>query len=88
MTRATASIPITLKLFAAYRDAVGEVECAIAVPTGTTVAGVCDRLIAEHPELAAWQSQTRFGVNLEFVSADTVLHSGDEVVLIPPVSGG
>jgi molybdopterin synthase sulfur carrier subunit len=49
---------------------------------------LCDRLISEHPELAQYREITRFGVNLQFVEADTILQDGDEVVLIPPVSGG
>jgi sulfur-carrier protein len=49
---------------------------------------VCDRLLTEHPELEVWRDLTRFGVNLQFVEPDTVLQTGDEVVLIPPVSGG
>jgi molybdopterin synthase sulfur carrier subunit len=42
----------------------------------------------EHPELAPWRSLTRFGVNYQFVSPETLLNAGDEVVFIPPVSGG
>jgi molybdopterin synthase sulfur carrier subunit len=30
----------------------------------------------------------RFSLHMDFVEADTALHDGDEVVLIPPVSGG
>ena len=53
------------------------------------VAAVRDRLIAQHPELARWRDLTRFGINLEFVEPDITLQNGDEeVVLIPPVSGG
>lgn len=47
-----------------------------------------DRLIAEHPELSQWRDVTRFGINLIFVEPNTILQDGDEVVLIPPVSGG
>ncbi|MBE9078298.1 MoaD/ThiS family protein [Romeria aff. gracilis LEGE 07310] len=81
-------ITIHLKLFAAYQEAVGAAEQTLVLPFGTTVAAVCDRLISEHPELARWRDLTRFGVNLQFVEPDTVLAEGDEVVLIPPVSGG
>ncbi|MEQ8961643.1 MAG: MoaD/ThiS family protein, partial [Coleofasciculus sp. C2-GNP5-27] len=35
-----------------------------------------------------WRDLTRFGINLQFVEPDTILQAGDEVVLIPPVSGG
>lgn len=82
------TLTITVKLFAAYQDAYGVPELMLEVPVGTVVEAVRDRLIEEHPELEQWRSLTRFGVNLAFVDAGTVLHDGDEVVLIPPVSGG
>ncbi len=82
------SISVTVKLFAAYQEAYGIPELALELPAGTTVAQVRDRLIAEHAALEEWRDLTRFGVNFEFVEAGTVLQSGDELVLIPPVSGG
>jgi len=82
------AITITVKLFAAYQDAFGIPELVLELPEGTPVKAVCDRLIAEHPELAKWRDITRFGINLIFVEPDTLLQNGDEVVLIPPVSGG
>ncbi|MBD2436864.1 MoaD/ThiS family protein [Nostoc sp. FACHB-110] len=82
------ALTITVKLFAAYQEAFGMPELVLELPEGTTVKAVCDRLIAERPELAKWREITRFGINLIFVEPDTLLHNGDEVVLIPPVSGG
>jgi molybdopterin synthase sulfur carrier subunit len=79
---------ITVKLFAAYQEAYGVSELTLDVPPGTTMAQVRDRLIAEYPELERWRELTRFGINLQFVEADAVVQPGDEVVLIPPVSGG
>lgn len=79
---------ITVKLFAAYQDAYGVPELALNILPGMTVAAVRDRLLQDHPELEPWRDLTRFGVNLNFVEADTPLQDGDEVVLIPPVSGG
>jgi sulfur-carrier protein len=81
-------IPITVKLFAAYQEAYGVPELALELPIGTTVTDLLDHLIGHHPELAPWRDLTRFGVNLQFVPPDAILQSGDEVVLIPPVSGG
>jgi molybdopterin synthase sulfur carrier subunit len=49
---------------------------------------VQEHLIAEHPQLEQWRNLTRFGINLQFVEPNTILQDGDEVVLIPPVSGG
>lgn len=82
------TITVIVKLFAAYQEAYGVPEQVLEIPAGTAVAAVCDRLISEHPELAQWRDLTRFGVNLQFVEPDTLLQDGDEVVLIPPVSGG
>lgn len=82
------AITITVKLFAAYQEAYGVPELILEFPPNTPVAAVLERLISEHPELKQWQDLTRFGINLEFVEPDTLLQDGDEVVLIPPVSGG
>jgi len=82
------AITVTVKLFAAYQEAYGVSELILEFPPNTPVAAVLERLISEHPELKQWQDLTRFGINLEFVEPDTLLQDGDEVVLIPPVSGG
>ncbi|MBE9199142.1 MULTISPECIES: MoaD/ThiS family protein [unclassified Nodularia (in: cyanobacteria)] len=82
------TITVTVKLFAAYQEAYGVSELILEFPDGKPVSAVCDRLIAEHPELTQWRDLTRFGINLIFVEPDTLLQDGDEVVLIPPVSGG
>ncbi|WP_414552077.1 MoaD/ThiS family protein [Anabaena sp. CCY 0017] len=82
------TITITVKLFAAYQEACGASELKLEFPNSTAVRAVCDRLIAEHPELSQWRDITRFGINLIFVEPDSLLQDGDEVVLIPPVSGG
>ncbi len=82
------AITVTVKLFAAYQEAYGVSELALEFSDGTPVSAVCDRLITEHPELTQWRDITRFGINLTFVEPDTLLQEGDEVVLIPPVSGG
>jgi molybdopterin synthase sulfur carrier subunit len=84
----TDSITVTVKLFAAYQDAYGAPDLVLEVPQNTTVEQVCDRILHDRPQLAPLKATTQFGVNLEFVSSDTVVKNGDEIVLIPPVSGG
>ena len=85
---AESTVKVTVKLFAAYQEAYKVPELVLEFPPKTTVAAVRDRFISEHPKLAQWRDLTRFGVNLQFVEPDTLLCDGDEVVLIPPVSGG
>lgn len=81
-------ITITVKLFAAYQEAYGVEEIQQQFPPETPVQAVLNRILEEHPQLEQWREVTRFGVNLDFVSPETPLNNGDEVVLIPPVSGG
>lgn len=81
-------ITITVKLFAIYQEAYGTSEAQWQFPMGTTIGAVRDRALAEHPKLEPWRDRTRLGLNLQFVGDDAPLQNGDEVVLIPPVSGG
>jgi sulfur-carrier protein len=82
------SISVTVKLFAAFSEAYGVSELTLEFPLLTPVSQVLERAIIQYPNLEQWRDRTRFGLNLEFVSPDTILQDGDEVVLIPPVSGG
>jgi sulfur-carrier protein len=81
-------ITVTVKLFAIYQEILKRPEIQLEFPANTPVVAVLDRLIAQHPQLQPWRDRTQFGVNLEQSPADRILEPGDEVVLIPPVSGG
>lgn len=85
---AESSIQITVKLFAAYQEVYGVPELQLNFPNNTSVEDVLDFMVQEKPQLQQWRSLTRFGVNLQFVEENTILKNGDEVVFIPPVSGG
>jgi sulfur-carrier protein len=88
MTSPLAEITVTIKLFAVYQEALGIDEISHQFPPNTPVNAVLDRLTLDRPQLAQWRDITRFGINLEFVDPDRVMLDRDEVVLIPPVSGG
>ncbi|MBE9138945.1 MoaD/ThiS family protein [Nodosilinea sp. LEGE 07088] len=81
-------ITVTVKLFAIYQEAYGLPEAQWQFPVGATVGDVRDRALTEHPKLEPWRDRTRLGLNLQFVADSTPIQEGDEVVLIPPVSGG
>lgn len=82
------SITVTVKLFAAFGEAYGVSELTVELAPETPVSEVLESSIGQYPQLEQWRTRTRFAINLEFVSPDTILTDGDEVVLIPPVSGG
>ncbi|MGB2924580.1 MAG: MoaD/ThiS family protein [Limnothrix sp.] len=84
----SAEISIKVKLFAIYQETYQAEELQWQLPTTATASDVIERVITEHPQLASWRDVTRLGINMAFVEPKTQLRSGDEVVLIPPVSGG
>jgi sulfur-carrier protein len=78
---------------ARLREAFGRAEerLALAEADGVTVADVIAQLRARGgvwaAELAAGRA-FRVAVNHTMASPDTTVHAGDEVALLPPVTGG
>ena len=81
-------ITVTVKLFAAYQEVYNQDEIVLTFPSQTRVIEVLNKIIEDKPELEKWRNLTRLAVNLDFVSEDFILSNGDEIALIPPVSGG
>ena len=79
---------IKVRFFALYREIVGLRETEADMPAGATVLDLWERFATEHPRLGSNRQYTRFAVNGEYVDAASSLKDGDEVVFIPPVSGG
>ena len=77
---------VRLRYFASIRERVGRTAEELDVPAGFTVAQLWEQLVAEVPDLA--QQRYRPAVNQEYTTPDHALAEGDEVVFIPPVSGG
>lgn len=73
--------------FGRLRELVGDVE-QIDIPAPATVQDVLSVLCAVHPVLSQYLNFTRVALNAEYVSSDTPVQDGDEVALLPPVSGG
>jgi molybdopterin synthase catalytic subunit len=63
---------------------------SVELPEGATVETLLEHLRAELPERAPKDAfrGIAVGVNAEYAKASQVLHDGDEVGLLPPVSGG
>ena len=82
------TITIQLRYFAIIRETLGRAEETRVVPTGTTAEGMFDLLAAENPGIARMKQTTMVMVNQAYVERGSPLRDGDEVALIPPVSGG
>ncbi len=74
--------------FASCREAAGLRETDVVLDGPSTVAGLLDMLCQRHPSLGPISRSLQVAVNAEYASRDTSLRDGDEVALIPPVSGG
>ncbi len=79
---------VTVKLFGALREQAGSGELPLDLPEGATAGAVVDVLAARLPALAALGSRVVVSANQEVVRRDHPLAEGDEVALLPPVSGG
>ncbi len=79
---------ISLLVFAHLKPILGAESRPVSLPEGATVRQLLDCLLTEFPALSEWLPSVRVAVNCEYAAPDTVLHEGDEVALIPPVSGG
>jgi len=84
----SSQIKITVKLFAAFQEAVSQSEISLTLPASSPVSTVYENLVKTYPKLEQWKPVTRYAINLNFVEQNTILQDGDEVALIPPVSGG
>jgi molybdenum cofactor biosynthesis protein MoaC/molybdopterin converting factor subunit 1 len=80
---------VHVRLFAMLREAAGRDSLDLEVPEGATVADALTAL-AREPGLSELLGRlpVRAARNREYVPDDEVLETGDELAVIPPVSGG
>ncbi len=79
---------ITVKFFALARDRAGIAETQLEVPVIATVDSVAKTIAKRFPELSSMLPKVAFAINQSYVTADVLLKNGDELAVIPPVSGG
>ena len=79
---------LELRFFASLRERVRTSEATRELPAGSTIEDLWQSLVAEFPAIAALGDSMSFAVNRDYVERRPCLADGDEVALIPPVSGG
>jgi sulfur-carrier protein len=79
---------IRIRYFASLRETTGQSEETLILQEGATVAALRAMLLARYPRLQKIMERSLCAVNHQYVSLETMLHDGDEVVFIPPVGGG
>jgi len=85
-----ASVPMRLRVlfFGMLKDLVGKSDTTLDLPESATVGDLLAHFAAQLPQLKDSLSSLAVAVNQQYAGTETELKSGDEVALLPPVSGG
>lgn len=77
-----------VQLFAALREAIGVATLELELPDGCTVAHLRQELLRRWPQVHSLLQRCAIAVNQHYAAEHQLLSPGDEIALIPPVSGG
>jgi molybdopterin converting factor subunit 1 len=79
---------VRIKFFAVLRERAGASEVSKEITDGSTVADLWRQLQRDYPKLDVPGIRLLYAVNQNYVDLDHKLSDNDEVVFVPPVSGG
>ncbi len=79
---------VTVLFFGAVVEMAGTREATVVVRTALTLDELWALLVARYPDLGPVQRTVAFAINQRFADATDRIVPGDEVALLPPVSGG
>jgi molybdopterin converting factor subunit 1 len=79
---------IVVKFFAILRDKAGVSQVELDLPAGSCVSDALQRILLSYPAIQSFLSRAACAVNEQYTPVTTPLQAGDELALIPPVSGG
>jgi molybdopterin synthase catalytic subunit len=79
---------VTVLFFGVLKDLVGRSQETLELAAGSRLETVFQHYASEYPRLQQMANSIALARNQEFAGPETVLRDGDEVALMPPVSGG
>ncbi len=79
---------LTIELFAQARQAAGISRIDVDLEEGARIADLREAIVRAFPQLRETITSSRLAVNRAYADEDTSIHAGDEIAVIPPVSGG
>jgi molybdopterin converting factor subunit 1 len=79
---------IVVKLFAILRDKAGIAQTTLELPAESCVSDAIKMLSTVYPSMIDFLPRVACAVNEHYMPRTTQLNDGDELALIPPVSGG
>lgn len=78
---------VKILAFGIARDILGTRKLEMDLPEATPISGLKDCLVAKYPDFSKLRT-LKLAVNQEYASDDLIITNLDEIVIIPPVSGG
>src|SRR5713226_10174760 len=81
-------IHVRVLFFGAARDAAGREELELSLSSRSNVASALAELLATHPALQRFGNSLLLAVNQEYALPDREISDGDELAVLPQVSGG
>lgn len=82
------AMKVTVHLFAGLSELLGQRHVTLDVAEGATVGLLWDQLASEYPRVTPFLPSLVCAIDEEFVPSEHPLRDGDEVAIIPPISGG
>ena len=84
----SSQIYVTVLYFASAKDATGSRKESFKLSKDTTIKDLLSKISITHPKIINVLNTMQFSINYKVVDVNTVLKEGDEVALLPPISGG
>lgn len=79
---------VQILLFASLKDVLNASQLELEVPDGAKVRDVLGKVEELYPQVGRYLPHVRVARNLDYAAPEDEVRNGDELALIPPVSGG
>lgn len=77
-----------IQLYSVLKSKLSADSVDLQTKPGLTVGEFLDLACEQYPPMAPYRSVMRLAVNQEYALESRIIHTGDELALITPVSGG
>ena len=82
------TISVTVRFFASAKDVAHTPEAILSLPRASVADDLLTHLVRSFPAMNELRKYVRIAVNESYVDGTFELHEGDDIAIIPPVSGG